>query len=108
MSSRISGFLLLMSWVFAACQADKGKMLVKNWKLEEDSTVIFEVNPDSTFTYLNLEGKWDLSADRKWLILKNQTRSGEEAKNIEIKELTSRRMVLSDNGDEIIFVSAGE
>lgn len=95
----------------SSCKVDKGKMLVNDWKMAEDSSVVFQLKPDSTFSSkegdVTLNGKWNLSEDGRWLTLHNNKEDKETwQRRLEIKELSHERMVLSNRGDSMIFVGS--
>jgi hypothetical protein len=95
----------------SSCKVDKGKMLVNEWKMAEDSSVIFQLHADSSFSShegdVTLSGKWNLSPDGQWLTLHNNQDDKEEwQRRLEIKELSHERMILSNRGDSMIFIGS--
>lgn len=92
-----------------SCKVDKGKMLVNDWKMAEDSSVVFQLNADSSFSShegdITLTGNWNISEDGHWLTLQNNKDDKEKwQRRLEIKELSHERMVLSNRGDSLVFV----
>lgn len=88
-------------------------MIVNTWKMTEDSSMVLTLGADSSFTFredlVAVAGKWSLSPDGRWLHLKNDKKEKDNTeRNLEIKELTHEHMVLSDNGDPMVFVGSNK
>jgi hypothetical protein len=98
--------------IFGTSCTDRYEIMAETWKLQEDSSVVLSLRTDSVFVFTEKEvsetGKWKLSPDGEMLTLLRKRKDSENAWTLKIIQASSKKLVLSNEGDEMVFIRTEE
>jgi len=92
--------------LFFSCNTDHYKPLDHKWRMITEEATL-ELNPDSSFVFMQhnalSSGKWKLEDNGKTIVFKQK---GKGEKRMEVKQVSTTQLILSDNGDEQDYIKA--
>ena len=98
--------LIVFTIAFSSCETNQEELLARTWQMQDE---IFSVEFRKNHKYVfrsadqSVEGKWKINKDDSTLTLKE---GKDRRKVLVIRELSEEKLILSDNGDLMVFSAA--